>query len=263
MAGYIDVHCHLTGDEFDAVGGVAEVLKRARENGVERVICSGFDLASSRQAKTLAEAYAEVYFCAGFHPSELKKYNEGDLEEIRALCQHEKCVAVGEIGLDYHFDDNPPKEVQRELFERQLLLADELGLPVVLHSRDAAQETLEFLRAHKDLLKKGGLMHCYSYSPEMTADFIALGLSFSFGGPSTFKNGKKAQECIQRIPAPLLLSETDCPYLTPVPYRGTFPNEPKNVKYVVDNMAVLTGENLEELKNVLWRNAQTLFFKLK
>ena len=263
MAGYIDVHCHLTGDEFEAVGGIAETLKRARENGVERVICSGFDLASSRQAKTLAEEYAEVYFCAGFHPSELKKYHEGDLEEIRALCQHEKCVAVGEIGLDYHFDDNPPKEVQRDLFERQLLLADELGLPVVLHSRDAAQETLEFLRAHKDLLKKGGLMHCYSYSPEMTADFIALGLSFSFGGPSTFKNGKKAQECIQRIPAHLILSETDCPYLTPVPYRGTFPNEPKNVKYVVDNMAVLTGENLEELKNTLWQNAKTLFFKLR
>ena len=170
---------------------------------------------------------------------------------------------MGVIGLDYHFDDNPPKEIQRDIFERQLLLADELGLPVVLHSRDAAQETLEFLRAHKDLLKKGGLMHCYSYSPEMTADFIALGLSFSFGGPSTFKNGKKAQECIQRIPAPLLLSETDCPYLTPVPYRGTFPNEPKNVKYVVDNMAVLTDKNLEELKNVLWQNAQTLFFKLK
>ncbi len=263
MAGYIDVHCHLTGDEFDEVGGVAEVLARARENGVERVICSGFDLASSKIAKTLAETHEDVYFSAGFHPSELKKYNEGDLEEIRALCLHEKCVAVGEIGLDYHFDDNPPKEVQRDLFYRQLVLADELGLPVVLHSRDAAQETLEFLREHKGLLKKGGLMHCYSYSAEMTADFMELGLSFSFGGPSTFKNGKKAQECIQRIPAPHLLSETDCPYLTPVPYRGTFPNEPKNVKYVVDYMATLLGENLEELKNTLMQNAKTLFFKLK
>ena len=263
MAGYIDVHCHLTGDEFDAVGGIVEVLARARENGVERVICSGFDLASSKIAKTLAESYEEVYFCAGFHPSELKKYNEGDLEEIRALCLHEKCVALGEIGLDYHFDDNPSKEVQRDLFHRQLVLADELGLPVVLHSRDAAQETLEFLRERKGLLKKGGLMHCYSYSAEMTADFLALGLSFSFGGPSTFKNGKKAQESIQRIPAPHLLSETDCPYLTPVPYRGTFPNEPKNVKYVVDNMAILLGENLEELKNTLMQNAKSLFFKLK
>ncbi len=263
MAGYIDVHCHLTGAEFDAVGGMDEVLARARENGVERVICSGFDLTSSKIAKELAEKYEDVYFCAGFHPSELKKYNEGDLDEIRTLCTHEKCVAVGEIGLDYHFDDNPPKEVQKELFYRQMLLADELGLPVVLHSRDAAQETLEFLREHKDLLKKGGLMHCYSYSAEMTADFIALGLAFSFGGPSTFKNGKKAQECIQRIPAHLLLSETDCPYLTPVPYRGTFPNEPKNVKYVVDNMAELLGENLKELKDTLMQNAKTLFFKLK
>ena len=263
MAGYIDVHCHWSGDEFEAVGGMDAVLARAREEGVERVICSGFDLASSKVAKDLAETYADVYFCAGFHPSELKKYNEGDLEEIRALCQHEKCVALGEIGLDYHFDDNPPKEVQRDLFYRQLVLADELGLPVVLHSRDAAQETLEFLREHKDLLKKGGIMHCYSYSAEMTADFIALGLSFSFGGPSTFKNGKKAQECIQRIPAHFLLSETDCPYLTPVPYRGTFPNEPKNVKYVVDNMAALLGKNVEELKSTLMQNAKTLFFKLK
>ena len=263
MAGYIDVHCHLTGDEFDDVGGLDAVMSRARENGVERVICSGFDLDSSKIAKSVAEKYGDVYFCAGFHPSELKKYHEGDLEEIRALCLHDKCVAVGEIGLDYHFDDNPPKEVQRELFYRQLVLADELGLPVVLHSRDAAQETLEFLKEHKDLLKKGGLMHCYSYSAEMSADFVALGLSFSFGGPSTFKNGKKAQECIQRIPAHLLLSETDCPYLTPVPYRGTFPNEPKNVKYVVDNMAVLLGENLEELKDVLMQNAKMLFFKLK
>ena len=263
MTGYIDVHCHLTGDEFSEIGGISAVLERARENGVHTVICSGFDLVSSNIAKALSEQYEEVYFCAGFHPSELDKYREGDLEEIRALCQHEKCVAVGEIGLDYHFDDNPTKEVQRDLFHRQLVLADELGLPVVLHSRDAAQETLEFLRERKALLKHGGLMHCYSYSPEMTADFMALGLCFSFGGPSTWKNGKKAQECIQRIPAPLLLSETDCPYLTPAPYRGRFPNEPKNVKYVVDHMAVLLNKNVEELKEQLTQNAKTLFFKLK
>ena len=260
---YIDVHCHLTGDEFDDVGGMDEVIKRAKQNGVERMICSGFDLASSLEAKALAEKYECVYFCAGFHPSELKKYNEGDLEKIRALCAHEKCVAVGEIGLDYHFDDNPSPETQREFFYRQLLLADEVGLPVVIHSRDAAQETLEFLRAHRGLLKKGGLMHCYSYSPEMAADFIELGLSFSFGGPSTFKNAKKVQECVCRIPAPLLLSETDCPYLTPVPFRGTFPNEPKNVKHVVDNMALLRNENLEELKKQIFANAKKLFFKLK
>ena len=263
MASYIDVHCHLTGGEFDEIGGVAAVMDRAKEHGVHTVICSGFDLASSKIAKSLAEQHDEVYFCAGFHPSELGKYQEGDLEEIRALCQHDKCVAVGEIGLDYHFEDNPSKEMQRDLFHRQLLLADELGLPIVLHSRDAAQETLEFLRERKALLKHGGLMHCYSYSPEMTADFMSLGLCFSFGGPSTWKNGKKAQECIQRIPAHLLLSETDCPYLTPAPFRGTFPNEPKNVKYVVDNMAILLNENVEVLKEQLMQNAKKLFFKLK
>ena len=260
---YIDVHCHLTGDEFVNVGGMVEVNRRAKENGVGIMICSGFDLVSSCIAKDLAEQYENVYFCAGFHPSELKKYNEGDLEEIRALCAHEKCVAVGEIGLDYHFDDNPSPETQRELFHRQLVLADELGLPVVIHSRDAAQETLEFLRERKSLLKKGGLMHCYSYSPEMTGNFAELGLCFSFGGPSTFKNAKKVQECVVSIPAPLLLAETDCPYLTPVPFRGTFPNEPKNVKYVVDNMAVLRNENLEELKKQILSNAKRLFFKLK
>lgn len=260
---YIDVHCHLTGDEFEKVGGVAETLKRAEENDVGLVVCSGFDLLSSKQAKELAEKYENVYFCAGFHPSELKKYNEGDLEEIRALCRHEKCVALGEIGLDYHFDDNPSPEIQRELFHRQLELADELELPVVIHSRDAAQETLEFLKTRKGLLKKGGLLHCYSYSPEMLTDFMELGLRFSFGGPCTFKNAKKSQECVQRIPAHLLLSETDCPYLTPVPFRGTFPNEPKNVKYVVEHMATLRNENLEELKKQILANAKDLFFKLK
>ncbi len=260
---YIDVHCHLTGEEYADVGGMDEVIARAKADGVERMICSGFDLTSSKQAMALAEKYECVYFCAGFHPSELKKYNEGDLDEIERLCLHEKCVAVGEIGLDYHFDDNPAPETQREMFLKQLQLADRLGLPVVVHSRDAAQETLELLRAHRALLKRGGLMHCYSYSAEMAAEFIELGLSFSFGGPSTFKNARKVWECVQRIPAPLLLSETDCPYLTPVPFRGVFPNEPKNVKHVVDNMAALRNENSEELKAQLLANARRLFFKLK
>ena len=260
---YIDVHCHLTGEEYDEIGGVEQVIKNAEENGVGLVICSGFDLASSKISADLAEKYENLYFCAGFHPSELAKYNEGDLDEIRALCSHEKCVAVGEIGLDYHFDDNPPKETQKDLFIRQLILADEVGLPVVLHSRDAAQETLVLLQEHKHLLKRGGLMHCYSYSAEMMAEFEKLGLSFSFGGTSTFKNAKKVQECVQRVPGSRILSETDCPYLTPVPFRGTFPNQPKNVKYVVENMAKLRNENEKELKERILQNAKELFFRVK
>lgn len=260
---FIDVHCHLTGGEYDAVGGVEEVLKRAEEEGVERAICSGFDIPSSLQAKTLAERYEKVYFCAGFHPSELSKYKDGDLEILRSLCRHEKCVALGEIGLDYHFEDNPPKETQRSLFIRQLLLADEENLPVVLHSRDAAQDTLDILTEHKELLKQGGLMHCYSYSAEMMERFLELGLYFSFGGPSTFKNARKVQECVERIPAHRLLSETDCPYLTPVPYRGVFPNEPKNVALVTRNMAALRNEETEALANVIFENSKRLFVKLK
>ena len=260
---WIDSHCHLTGGEFEKVGGLDEVVKRAQENGVQRMICSGYDLDSSYVAAEIANRYESVYFCAGFHPSELHKYKDGDLEKLRVLCAHEKCVAVGEIGLDYHFDDNPAPEIQRQLFIKQMQIACEVGLPIVIHSRDAAQETLEILNEHAHLLQQGGLMHCYSYSPEMMAEFEKLGLRFSFGGTSTFKNAKKTQECVQRVPATRILSETDCPYLTPVPFRGTFPNEPKNVKYVVENMAVLRNENEEELKKQILQNAKELFFRLK
>ena len=260
---WIDAHCHLTGDEFESVGGVAEVVRLAYEHGVEKMVCSGFDLPSSIRAKELAESFDGVYFCAGFHPSELNKYQDGDLEKIKELCQHEKCVAVGEIGLDYHFDDNPPKQRQKEMFLLQLRLADELGLPIVVHSRDAAQDTLELLKENKPLLRKGGLMHCYSYSAELSEEFIKLGFHFSFGGPCTFKNAKKVWESVQRIPAPLLLTETDCPYLTPVPFRGEFPNQPKNARFVGERLAELKGISVEEMQNQTVKNAKELFFKLK
>ncbi len=263
MAYCIDVHCHLTGGEYEEVGGVDEVVARAKDEGVELLVCSGFDLQSSLQAKSLAERWEQVYFCAGFHPSELDAFQEGDWEKLDSLCAHEKCVAVGEIGLDYHFEDNPSPDRQRQAFLRQLKIADKAGLPVVIHSRDAASETLEFLRENGSLLQRGGLMHCYSYSAEMLEEYAKLGLYFSFGGPSTFKNAKKVQECVQRVPATRILSETDCPYLTPTPHRGEFPNQPKNVRYVVSNMAILRNEEEEVLKERILQNAKTLFFKIK
>lgn len=258
---YIDVHCHLTGDDYDGVGGILQTVQRAKDNGVGLMVCSGFDLASSIEAKNLAERCGEVYFSAGFHPSELDKYREGDLDGIKALCLHEKCLALGEIGLDYHFDDNPPKAVQRRLFIEQMELADELDLPVVLHSRDAAQETLGILRANKHLLRHGGLMHCYSYSAELTDEFLKLGFYFSFGGPCTFKNAKKVWESVQRIPVSRILSETDCPYLTPVPFRGEFPNQPKNVVHVLSRLAELKGIDEAQMKAQIENNAKTLFYK--
>lgn len=263
MQGYIDVHCHLTGEEFDSVGGVGGVLARAKSCGVERVVCSGFDLSSSYRAMEIAEQFDEAYFCVGYHPSELKGYREGDLDELKRLCRHEKCVAIGEIGLDYHFEDNPPKAQQRALFLRQLQLAYDEGLPVVLHSRDAAGETLELLRENEKLLANGGLLHCYSYSAEMVESFAALGLHFSFGGACTFKNAKKVWESVQRVPACRILSETDCPYMTPVPFRGEFPNQPCHVTHAVDRMAGLRGVTVEDLAAQMRTNATTLFKKLK
>lgn len=258
---YIDAHCHLTGDEYE--GGAPAVIARANADGVGRIVASGFDMDSSYASAKLADEHACVYFCAGFHPSELGKYREGDLEGLAELIKHPKCVAVGEIGLDYHFPDNPDRETQRRLFIEQLALADRAGLPVVIHSRDAAQETLELLQQHRELLKRGGLMHCYSYSPEMVDEFAKLGLYFSFGGTVTFKNAKKVQESAKRAPLERLLSETDCPYLTPTPFRGVFPNEPKNVRYVVKTLVEIRNENEEELKNRILANAETLFFKLR
>lgn len=130
----IDVHCHLTGTEYESVGGVAALLQRARANGVGKFICSGFDLNSSYLAAELSGRYPDVYFCAGFQPEELNKYRDGDLDKIAALAENPKCVAIGEIGLDYHFPDNPEREFQKEMFIRQLSLADKVGLPVVIHS---------------------------------------------------------------------------------------------------------------------------------
>ena len=260
---YIDVHCHLTGEEFDAVGGIEKVVERAQKEGVLRMICSGFDLHSSIKAKALAERFDCVYFCAGFHPSEVNRYQEGDLTEIKKLCLHEKCVGVGEIGLDYHFENNPSKQLQKELFIRQLQLAHELNLPVVLHSRDAGKDTADILVEYQHLLKKGGVMHCYSYSPQMSETFLKLGLHFSFGGTSTFKNAKKVQDSVCQIPATRLLTETDCPYLTPVPFRGTFPNQPENVVYVTKQLAFLKGVELETMQKQILENAYTLFSKLK
>lgn len=261
---YIDVHCHLTDEEdFSLIGGVDSVIQNAISAGVSKMICSGYDLSSSQRAKDLAEKYQAVYFCAGFHPSELGKYQEGDLSEIKSLCQHKKCVAVGEIGLDYHFENNPEKAFQKELFIKQLLLANELGLPVVLHSRDSAGDTYEILEENKALLSAGGLMHCYSYSPEMAERFLSLGLFFSFGGPCTFKNANKVCESIKRIPAHRILSETDCPYLTPAPFRGTFPNQPKNIPYIVEKLAILQETEEVCMQKQIYENAKRLFFKLQ
>ena len=211
----------------------------------------------------LANEYERIYAAVGVHPADVDKLNDDGIKQIENMLTKEKVVALGEIGLDYHFDDNPEKSVQKRLFIEQLRLANDLGLPVVIHSRDAAQDTAELLEEHAGLLPCGGLMHCYSYSAEMAARFEKLGLRFSFGGPATFKNSKKVWESVESLGIENILSETDCPYLTPVPFRGIFPNEPKNIPYIVRRLAELKGVDETQMQSQIEKNAYALFTKLK
>ncbi len=255
---YIDVHCHLDGETY---GDLSALVSACADSGVTRLIAVGFDIPSSRFALSCAEKFEGVYFAAGFHPTELSGYKEGDLEEIERLCMHPKCVAVGEIGLDYHYPDTD-KKLQREVFLRQLELAEKLHLPVEIHSRDCAADMLEILGENSEKLRYGALMHCYSHSAEVAADFSALGMYFSFGGASTWKGNKKAKRTISALPADRLLSETDSPYMPPASAYGTFPNTPLSIPEIVENMAALRGENLSQTADRIWENAHALFKKL-
>ncbi len=256
---YIDVHCHLDGGVYGDIGALMEKLAAA---GVKKIVAAGYDAETSLLGRELAERYPCCYFTAGIHPTELGKYREGDLEKIAALAAHPKCVAIGETGLDYHYPDTD-KAAQREMFLRQLRLADSLSMPVQIHSRDCAADMLALLKENAALLKNGALMHCYSHSPELAAEFSALGLYFSFGGASTWKGSKRAQKSIAAISADRLLTETDSPYMPPSELYGVFPNTPASIPYILKNMAAIRGETEEETAERVWRNAHTLFRKLK
>ncbi len=255
---YIDVHAHLCDARYN--GDIAEVLRAMRQNSVFRVINSGYDVASSEASKKLSEESDGFYFSAGVHPDEAGTLDALAAERLIALAKDEKCVAIGEIGLDYH-NFVYPKEVQYRAFETQMEIADELGLPFVVHSRDASGEMLKFLKDRKSLIKKGFLMHCYSESEESAKEYLALGAYFSFGGVITFKNAKK-EGIIASIPLDRLLSETDSPYLSPEPFRGTT-NDPSRIPLIVKKLASAKGVNEEEMISAVNDNADRLFFKLK
>lgn len=256
----IDVHAHLTEDCFQDIDHVMAEIAKA---GVGAVICSGYDMPSSYAAMRLSEQFESVYFCAGYQPQELGKYVDGDMDKLRQLVRHEKCVAVGEIGLDYHYENNPPKAVQKELFEAQIHLADEEGLPIVIHSRDCANDTLTMLRENSDKLRHGGLLHCYSYSADMVGLFESLGMYFSFGGTSTYKNANKVKKSACAVSDERILTETDSPYLTPVPFRGTFPNTPAYIPYIARNLVALRGEEEAAFVRQVFQNARRLFSKMR
>lgn len=240
----IDAHSHLENEAFDE--DREAIIARMKDDGLDAVVNVGSDIETSRKVVDLAEKNEGLFAVVGVHPQEADGYNEEVEKELVDLSKKEKVVAIGEIGLDYYYE-NSPREVQREVFLKQMDLAVKVDLPIVIHSRDAAEETYDivanFLEQHPNYPI---LIHCFSYSYEMMERFVALGCIISLGGVTTFKNAKTPKRVAEGVPIDHLLLETDCPYMTPTPYRGKR-NEPKYVKYVAENIADLREMDVEEL----------------
>lgn len=250
-----DTHCHLNDEKL--LPRVDEVIKEAKEAGITRFLCVGWDKESSLNAIKLAEQYDEVYAAIGFHPENIFDVQDGDYEELAKYIDHPKVVAVGEIGLDFYWHKDPvERELQKEWFIKQILFANEHQKPIVIHARDANQETINILKEYTP--KHGGVMHCYSGSVEMLKDVQKLGLFIGLDGPVTFKNAKTPKEVAEEVDINMLVVETDSPYLTPHPLRGTI-NEPKNLVLVVDEIANLKNMSKKHLLDVLYQNSNKLF----
>lgn len=259
---YIDTHAHL--NYQDKYGDLAALLTEIAAAGVDTVIGVGWDEDSSALAAAQAEAQTgapALYFAAGFHPSDLEGFSEAALARIEQLLASPRGVAVGEIGLDYHYEGTDAA-AQKRAFCAQLELAQALRLPVSIHSRDAAADTLQILKDNRSKLQAGGVMHCFSGSPETAKEYLKLGLYISFAGPVTFKNARRLDEVAKMVPSDRILAETDSPYLAPEPFRGTL-NTPKNVVKIYEKLALLRGERLEELAARIEANAKTLFYKIR
>ena len=251
----IDSHAHLDDNKY---GSYLELLDRFKKAGGKYLIDVGFDLTGSVAARERAASNEGVFFAAGIHPQEADK--EIDLEPITGLLADLRCVAVGEIGLDYHYEPYSSKR-QIELFVRQIEIACAAQLPIIIHSRDASRDMLETLKGNKSLLGNGFLMHCYSESLQQAKNYLDLGGYFAFGGAITFKNAKK-DDIIRYIPKDRLLAETDCPYMTPVPHRGKA-NEPSFITYVYDKIAEIRGESRETTESIIEENFFTFFKRAK
>lgn len=250
---YFDTHVHLNSEKYEDVN---IIIKNAVENGVKKMIVVGYDLPTSQKAVEIASNFDFIYAAVGIHPSEVKNAKMSDFEAIERLLQHKKVVAVGEIGLDYHWDkDN--KGVQKEFFVKQLMLAKKYNLPIIIHSRDAANDTYEVLYQYQNCYKKG-IMHCYSYSLKMAYKFITLNLKLAFGGALTFLNSKENKKVVENIDIKNLLVETDSPYLTPHPHRGKT-NEPKYIHLVVEEISKIKNISKEIVARETYDNACELF----
>lgn len=249
-----DTHAHLNAEEYK--DDLEEVLARAQEAGVANMVVVGFDRPTIERAMELVERYDFLYASVGWHPVDAIDMTEEDLVWIERLTSHPKVVALGEMGLDYHWDKSP-KDIQKEVFRKQIRLARKVKLPIIIHNREATADILEILKEEK-AEEVGGIMHCFSGSPEVARECVNMNFYISLGGPVTFKNAKKPKEVAAEVPLEKLLIETDCPYLTPHPFRGKR-NEPGYVKLVAEQIAEIKGLSYEEVAETTTKNAKKFF----
>lgn len=247
-------HAHYDDEAFDE--DRESLLLSLRERGIGTVINIGASLSGSEASVKLAEQYSFIYAAVGVHPSEIGELNEESFARLRALCSHPKVVAVGETGLDYHYSE-PEAALQKEWFEKQLLLAREVKRPVIIHSREAAKDTLDIMQALR-AEEIGGVVHCFSYAKEMAREYLNMDFYFGIGGVITFKNAKKLKEAVAYLPMEKILLETDSPYLAPEPHRGER-NSSLNLSFVAEAIAELKGVSCEEVVRVTEENAKRLF----
>ncbi|WP_313802484.1 TatD family hydrolase [Cytobacillus sp.] len=249
-----DTHVHLNADQYKE--DLEEVINRALNEGISQMVVVGFDRPTIERAMELVEKYDFLYASVGWHPVDAIDMKDEDLHWIEELASHPKVVAIGEMGLDYYWDKSP-KDVQKEVFRRQIQLAKRVKLPIIIHNRDATADIVEILK-EEEAKEVGGIMHCFSGSPETARECVEMNFYISLGGPVTFKNAKKPKEVAESIPLERLLIETDCPYLAPHPYRGKR-NEPSYVKLVAEQIAEIKGISFDEVAKATTDNAKKIF----
>ena len=250
-----DSHAHYDDEAFEKDYPI--LIPDLPRKGIGHICDVGASLESSKKAVLLAETYAHVYAAVGIHPDDAGSLTDELFGKIRDALDHPKTVAVGEIGLDYHYEENPSPQVQEKWFRRQIRLAGEEKLPIIIHSRDAANDTFRIMK-EEHAEKVGGVLHCYSYSAEMAREFLKFDFFFGFGGVVTFKNAKKAVQAVADIPLDHILLETDCPYMAPEPHRGER-NSSAFLPYIVRAIATIKGVTEEEVIRVTEENAFRMF----
>ncbi|MBZ4654542.1 MAG: hydrolase TatD [Peptococcaceae bacterium] len=249
-----DTHAHLDDKQF--AQDREEVIQRAKDGGVELIVNVGYNLTSAKRTLALVEKYDFIYGSVGLHPHDAKDGDDRTLTELKRMAQHPKIVALGEMGLDYYWNHSP-HEVQKEVFRKQIALAKELKLPIIIHDRDAHQDILNIVK-EEGAKEVGGIFHCYSGSWPMAREVMKLGFYISLAGPVTFHNAQKPKEVAKEVPLDYLLIETDCPYLAPVPYRGKR-NEPLYVAKVAEMIAEVKGIPVEKVAEATKENGKRVF----